>query len=124
MCLSPILIKNPNYGLDPTKGYNYLHDCTHTRIYVPCGHCRQCIAVNQMYYVQRIQMEALKNYLYMGTITYNEEMLPRLETSQGYKFNYTSYEDITKMLKRMRQKNVFGIPFRYFYVTERGGKGG
>ena len=123
MCLTPITIDNPYYGKNPNKGYNFLHDCKSQKMKVPCGQCSECIALEQMYMVQRIQMEATKNYLFMGTITYDNEHLPSIET-QGYHYNYAKVQHLQDCFQRMRDRNDFGIPFRYIAVTERGGKGG
>lgn len=123
MCLSPIKIRNPNRGLKK-EGLNVLKDCTSAYINVNCGHCSECIALEQMYMVQRIQMEALGNWLFMGTVTYKNEMLPQLITSQDYQYKYADIKDLTGAIKRLRRNNTYGIPFRDIYVTERGGKGG
>lgn len=124
MCLSPIKIPNPNYGKDATKFPNFLKDCTSQYLLMNCGHCAECIALEQMYIIQRIQMEALNNWLFMGTVTYKNETMPRLLTSSGYEYRYTDYKDIYDMLRRLKKNNTYGIPFRYTYVTERGGKYG
>lgn len=98
----------------------------------PCGTCKQCIAIAQMELIQRVQMEALNNYIYMATVTYKNETLPRIETTpytddkgkihQGYTYRYAKFKDATDMMKRIRAKNDFGIPFKYLIVSERGSK--
>lgn len=123
MCITPITIRNPNYGAK-LEGLNLFKDCTSTHILVPCGHCPDCIALNQMEMVQRIQMESIYNYIFMGTITYDNEHLPILETEMGYKYRYADYKQAQDMIKRMRKNNVYGIPWRYVLVSERGGKYG
>lgn len=122
-CEKPIPIKNPNKGLAKI-GFNKYKDCESGSIYVPCGHCKACIANRQMQVVQRIQMEEKYNHLFMCTITYNEEMLPHIETSTGYKIAYADVKDIQLMIKRLRNNNAFGRPFRFYAVTELGSKGG
>lgn len=124
MCLTPIRIKNPNLGQDKTKFPWFLKDCSSTYISIPCGKCPECIALDQMYLIQRIQMESLGNWLFMGTVTYKNETIPRLVTSTGYEYRYTDYADIRDMIKRLKKNNTYEFPFRYLYVTERGGKGG
>lgn len=124
MCTSPIKIPNPNRGKDPTKFPYMLKDCTSQYIWMNCGHCAECIALDQMYFIQRVQMEALNNWLFMGTVTYKNETIPKIDTSSGYQYRYTDYKDIYDMIRRLKKNNTFGIPFRYVYVTERGGKGG
>lgn len=132
MCLSPIPIPekggNIRYEISK-KGVNSYTGKTdkygiHKLKYmlVPCGHCKQCIAIAQMELIERIQMEAMSNTMYMVTLTYNQEMLPIITTSTGFDYRYARYEDLTECLKRVRDNNLFGIPFKYFAVTERGGK--
>lgn len=121
MCLHPLLIPNPNQGKHYPKGdIRNLADCTSQYIYVPCGHCPQCIAVKQMYIVQRVQMESLENHLFFATLTYNKESLPSITTSTGYSIPYADISDVQNCFKRLRKSNAFGRPFRYFAVTERG----
>lgn len=121
MCLHPILIPNPNYGRRYKEGdVRNLYDCTSQYIYAPCGHCPQCIAVRQMYIVQRVQMESLENHLFFATLTYNHESLPRIDTSSGYSIPYADINDIQNCFKRLRKSGSLGRPFRYFAVTERG----
>lgn len=123
MCVSPISIPNPNYGKKPKPGTPFaLKDCTSKMISIPCGHCDECIAVKQMYLVQRVQMESLVNHVFFCTITYNDEMMPWLETSSGVRLRYCDYKDITNMIKRIRKDDAFGVPFRFLCVTERGSK--
>lgn len=123
MCTSPVSIKNPNKGRDPTKYPNYWKDCISTYIKVPCQNCPDCIAMNQMELVQRIQMESLKNWLFMGTVTYDNEHLPRLDVGD-YQYRYADINHFSGMIKRLKRKNTFEYPFREVYVSERGGKGG
>lgn len=122
MCLKPVRIKNPNQGKKPNK-YNIGKDLKSQYINVPCGHCKQCIALDQMYLVQRLQMECLVSHPFFCTLTYNNERLPKLTTSTGYDLTYVAYDDLTDMFKRLRRNNTLGRPFRYFAVTERGKKG-
>lgn len=131
MCLSPILIKNPNFGmhgnvsasklkLDFTRGLGFLTDTTSAYIRVPCGRCPQCIALRQSYYVQRSQCEEMSNDLYFCTLTYNNEMIPFLDASDGTRLYYADMRDVTNMMKRLRKNDSFGMPFKYFAVSEYG----
>lgn len=115
MCLTPNLIPNKNYGLN-----NPLKDCTSKYIKVNCGHCAECIKTKQMALVQRSQMEALNSHLFMCSITYNNDMIPFLEIN-GFKIRFANVKDVQDMMKRLRKDNAFGIPFRYFAVSELGG---
>lgn len=132
MCLAPIKIPNKN-KLRPewrSQRFEELKDYKSAYMEVPCGICKQCVAMGQMELIQRVQMEALNNVIFMGTITYDEEHLPRLETElwedkngkmqPGYQYRYAKYEDASAAIKRMRNENVYGIPFKYLIVTERG----
>lgn len=120
MCTSPISIKNSYYGKDPSKGYNFLHNCSISQIQVGCGHCGECIAIKQMNLIQRVQMEALKNHLFMVTLSYQNDMLPRLETSQGYLYRYADMKEFQLMVKRLQENNTLEVPWRYVVVSERG----
>lgn len=78
MCLTPILLPNPNYGMDPNKGLNFLHD-THSRyIEIPCGHCAACTANRQSAFVQRVIVESRYNHIFFCTLTYDDAHLPCL----------------------------------------------
>lgn len=120
MCISPVLIDNPYFRKDPSKKYNRFKDCTSKKIPVPCGQCFECISNKQMQLVQRIQMETLSHHLFFCTLTYNNESLPKLTTSSGYTYAYADVHDLQNMFKRIRKYNLFGRPFKYFAVSERG----
>lgn len=122
MCISPIRIKNPNLGLiGPNAQFK---DTISHYINVPCGVCPQCVANRQMQYVQRLQMEELVNHLFMCSLTYNNESMPVVTTSTGYDIRYADVSDVQKMFKRLRKRNAFGRPFRYFGASELGTKKG
>lgn len=122
MCISPVRIRNPNYGIN-NEGTRY-KDTVSAFINVPCGHCSECVAIRQMSYVQRLQLESKKNHLFFCTLTYNNESLPSVLTSSGYSIRYADVADVQKMIKRLRKSNVFGRPFRYFGVSELGSSRG
>lgn len=122
MCQAPNTIPNPNFGSDKLAAFG--KDTVSRYLTVPCGHCDECIAVKQMYFVQRIQMEALDNHLFYATITYNNATIPVYETSTGYRIRYGDVSDVQKMYKRLRKRNAFGRPFRHFTVYELGEKRG
>lgn len=122
MCISPNCIKNPNYGIVNYGTRN--KDTVSAYINVPCGVCPECVAVRQMSYIQRLQMEELTNHLFYCTLTYNNESLPVLSVSSGYNIRYADVADVQKMMKRLRKSNAFGRPFRYFGVSELGDRKG
>lgn len=117
MCISPIQIKNPYLGLGHL-GLNRLHDTVNTYINVPCGHCPACTSLRQTWINQRVQMESLDNYLFYGTLTYNEEMVPWVHIGE-YNLRVPDMSDFTKMVKRLRNE---GMKFSYIVVSEYGGK--
>lgn len=120
MCLTPNSIPNPNYGSKVAPPWI---DTVSSRITIPCGYCKQCIALKSIYMVQRIQVESLFNHLFYGTLTYNEDMLPRLDVN-GYSIPYADIHDFQVMCKRLSDRNSFGVPFRWFAVSERGSEKG
>lgn len=137
MCISPITIINKNRievisidkdtGLILRKLKHYkpdnpilLKDCSSYRIAVPCGHCKECIAIKQMYMIQRIQMESIGNNIYFATLTYDNNHLPIYTTSSGIKIRYADYHDIQLLMKRINNDNPVNKQIRYFAVTERG----
>lgn len=84
MCLNPILRPNTN-----RKGPGYRtriaaqmsafgKDVDSTLIYVPCGHCADCVAAKQHSLIQRVQSESQYNHLFFATLTYDNDHLPRL----------------------------------------------
>lgn len=118
MCLHPILIKNINYG--NTSKLASFKDTTSQYIPVPCGRCSVCVALKQQYFVQRVQMEALNHDLYFGTLTYNDLSLS-FKDYNGLRFAYVDISDWQKMIKMIRKHE--NLPkFRYFLVTEYGGR--
>lgn len=119
MCISPVLIPNVNYGKKP-EGIYAVKDCTSRYIKVPCGHCDECIARKQMDLVQRVQLLSTDHYVFFATLTYNNECLPHVTTSSGFKIDYADTQDFVKVMKRIRFYNLFKYPFKYFVVSERG----
>lgn len=129
MCLSPIYLRNPNWKyVRPSKGMPAIYPHSPLNddgfmIPVPCGVCKQCIALKSLYMVQRLQVEALHNHLFFGTLTYNNDMLPRYSVN-GYNIPYADITDFQLMCKRISADLKFGVPFRYFAVSERGSERG
>lgn len=110
MCLSPTIIKNPYCGCDPSKGYNYLHDCISTKIAVPCGHCKECINSRQSAFAVRCDLEGY-NYVavpFMLTLTYNNSHLPRFPKVGDLldDFAFPDWMHVQNMMKRLRNKIV------------------
>lgn len=122
MCISPIRIRNPNYRITIMESYG--KDISSAYINVPCGHCAECVAIRQMGIVQRVIMEEKDRHLFFATLTYNEDMIPKVTTSTGYTLRYANVHDVQNMIKRLRKNNSFGRPFKYLGVIELGSKRG
>lgn len=120
-CDCPTLIKNPYYLADPSKGLNFLHDCSSQYMRVPCGHCPSCIATKQMYLLQRFYMQSLDSYVFFSTFTYDNQHLPSLMVN-GFQIRYANFKHFTDMVKRIRNGNLFSRPFSYFAVSELGSR--
>lgn len=119
MCVSPISILNPNYG---KSGFGSLFKDTESRwIRIPCGYCAECIALKQMYMVQRVQMEALENHFFFCTLTYKD--VPEVLTSSGYSIAYADVRDIQLMFMRLYNSGEFS-GLRMVTVSEFGTKKG
>lgn len=122
MCTSPIYIKNPNKTPFTAESLRYIKDCISDYIPIPCGHCAQCISSTQHERIQRVICESLRSYVYMLTLTYNDDNLPHIKSPNGEDFFYPDYSDIQKTLKLIRKYNAFGIPFHYSFTSEYGSK--
>lgn len=119
MCVSPVRIPNPNYGLKSDL-LRKTTDCVSRFINVSCGVCGECIARKQSDLVQRVRVLSLDHFIFFFTLTYNQESLPRYECSTGFSIPYADHSDITNMFKRIRKGDLFGYPFKYLVVSERG----
>lgn len=106
MCKSPTIIRNPYFGCDPTKGYNYLHDCISTHIAVPCGHCLECIQSRQSSFCTRCDLEGFgyRSVPFMLTLTYDDAHIPRMEKAGDIldDFAYPDWSHVRNMMKRLR----------------------
>lgn len=122
MCISPVRIRNPNFHIY-NAGTKY-KDTESAFINVPCGVCCECVAIRQMSYIQRLQMEETKNHLFFCTLTYNDDSMPYHVCSNGYKIRFADIHDVQCMIKRLRKSGAFGRPFRYFGVSELGSRRG
>lgn len=123
MCVSPVLIPNPNYH-NRTELIRQTADTENQYIRVPCGVCGECLMKRQSDIVQRCRCLSLDHYMFFFTLTYNRESLPRITTSQGVTIPFADYSDIQKMFKRIRKSNAFNRDFKYLCVSERGSKKG
>lgn len=131
MCLCPIKIKNANrrtgWFYNQVKNdfchHARLFDVTSEYIYVPCGHCPECVRSRQNDIIQRTNLESLESHLYFCTLTYNDEHLPILDNPfrDGQSFAYADITHIQLLMKRLRNH---GLKFRYLATSERGTKRG
>lgn len=116
MCLSPILIPNPNLGYN---GFlSEYKDTTSQYITVPCHYCSECIAVRQSSFAQRCFVESLNKIPFFATLTYNDAQLPILTTSQGYDIRFADWHDLHVMFKRLEKYSPRN--FTYLAVSEFG----
>lgn len=119
MCVSPVRIPNSNRGLTNALA-RATSDTYSVYINVPCGVCDECIARKQSDIVQRVRVLSLDHYIFFFTLTYNNESLPHVACSNGYSIAYADHTDIVNMFKRIRKADLFGYPFLYITVSERG----
>lgn len=122
MCVSPVRIRNPNFGCTAELVVNTT-DTKSRYINVPCGVCCECIARKQSDLVQRVRVLSLDHYIFFFTLTYNNQSLPSVCCSNGVSVPYADHHDIINMFKRIRKGDLFGCSFKYFVVSERGKKG-
>lgn len=106
-------------------------DCKSKYINIPCGHCPECVTAKQHNIVQRVLMENLENHIFFCTLTYNNESLPWIATSEinektglPWQYRFADTRDFSLMCKRLRNNNLLGRPFRFFAVTELGSEKG
>lgn len=131
MCLCPIKIKNVNrrtgwfHNRVVKDGFHAarLFDTTSDYIYVPCGHCPECVRAKQNDIIQRSNLESIDSHLYFCTLTYNNEHLPVMDNPfrPGESFTYADITHIQLLMKRLRNQ---GLKFRYLACSERGTKRG
>lgn len=124
MCVSPIRIRNPNFG-NNTPFVVKTKDTKSLYINVPCGVCTECLFQRQMHLIQRVQTMLIDHYPYFCTLTYNSSSLPFKSTSTGFNIYYADIKHIQDMVKRIRRYDLLGRPLsKYIFVTERGTKKG
>lgn len=123
MCTCPIKIKNPSYGLrQAIRGYRDVWwQSPHQHLIVPCGKCHECRAVREDNYIQRLELEQFYYREYFVTLTIQDSSMTYYTTSNGESFAVAPWSDLTNMFKRLRKSGVFG-DFRYFFLSEYGGK--
>ena len=134
MCDSPIQIKNPNFAptfekrrtqsvkYNRTK-YSAVKNPLDSYLYVPCGHCRACRTLSQLYIIQRAVEHSKGRWVIFGTATYRPEMLPthRLHFKNGNVRDVpvADLDDFRLMIKRIR-KNYNFPKFTYLCASEYG----
>lgn len=118
MCLNPTLIPNPNFK--SKTGKLFKKDTSSQFIPIPCGHCSECMATRSFGIIQRCQLEEMTGHPFMVFLSYSNEMIPRITTSDGAVIKYADFKDVTNMFKRLRSTNAIGRRFRYLVVSERG----
>lgn len=119
MCVSPVKIRNPNYG-NKTDLIRKTADTESQFICVPCGVCSECLMKRQSDIVQRARCLALDHYIFFCTLTYDNGSIPSVVTSTGFNIYYVDFRDVQCMMKRIRKADAFGRSFLYYFVSERG----
>lgn len=105
-CINPYRIfTNPLYGLDG----HYM--------YVPCGRCPLCMSKKRNDWLFRLK-QTLKysTDAYFITLTYSPENLPA--------FGDNGLHQVQKFLKRFRKNHSLPKDFKYYLISELGGKFG
>ncbi len=131
MCKTPVIIKNTNrfYTVGTRNGRPIYRNgrfaspfaATTQYAAVPCGVCNDCLVVKQSSWIQRITEMSKNYYIFFGTATYMNSMLPSVVNPAGEEMYYADYTDFRNMIKRIRKSEVFPA-FRYFVVWEYGHK--
>lgn len=127
MCTQPVRIHNPYYNNVPLDA-NYKRFCpTSEFIEVPCGHCAECQQRKTSSMIQRCIIEALTSHVYNVTLTYNNEHLPIATYTDAdgstVRAPYFDVVHLQNLFKRFRKLSIpDGRQFRYFAVSEYGGK--
>lgn len=125
MCLKPLYIRNPTRRL--VNGTKFM-------IQVPCGKCAECCENKQREWQFRTYHEvnsafANNHYVYVDTLTYSDEHLPKLSSVLDIEkygmhdiscFNNKHYQDFLKRLRRRLERIVKGYKLRYFMTSEYG----
>lgn len=95
-------------------------------IEVPCGKCTECLNRRYSDLMQRVYVESLTSYVYMVTLTYNDDHIPRMSFSstqdiEKYSIYFADFKHLQDMFKRIRDEYIFSTrDFRYLAVTEYG----
>lgn len=119
MCLSPRTILNPYHNID--RGLTFAFDARFKYMYIPCGVCPECLATKQLGYVQRLEVETSYSIVFAIMLSYNNTVLPSVSLPDGSSLPCFCRKHLTDMFCRIRHRNV--LPdFKYFYVSEYGGK--
>ena len=127
MCNNPVTIRNPYFGQGSSVPLHPSLTFSTPTIEVPCRTCSECLSSRRSMLTQRMVFESLTSYVYMVTLTYDDDHLPlaSVRDSDGteVKIPYSDYDDIQLLVKRLR---AHGLPdnrgFRYFVTSEFGSK--
>lgn len=116
-----------NYSYEDLQRFYLLNSSTGETIplllFVPCNHCRMCkYKKTRQWSVRALMEESVSENLCAVTLTFNQEYLPE------NKYDLSEHTDIfQKFIKRLRQdlkRDNYDFKFRYFAVSEFGGKYG
>ena len=132
MCVNPVTIRNPYFNRKVYVFQNNEILQTNRRfvsnretIDVPCGHCCECRNSYFMSIQQRAQVEAMTSYVFMITLTYDNENIPTITfgtiSNKVEKLYYADVSHIQQLFKRLRNDPMFvDRDFRYLHTTEFG----
>lgn len=121
MCLNPTYIKNVHFH-KKSDGISIVNTSSKV-IPVPCGHCAECVTSRHLGIIQRCELEEIYGHPFVFFLSYQPSMIPSLTCSDGVKVTYFDFDDLKDCFKRIRSKNLFGRPFRYIVMSERGEHG-
>lgn len=143
MCVHPYFIENKNRAtalvsksgsisvlsdLSKKNPLSKYKDITSHYTPVACGKCYECKTLRQSYKTQRFAMESLQCDFYFCTLTYDNDHLPVLSLRDDdtgeviFEHSVPCVHHIQNFIKRIRKRNIFGRPFKYFVASEYGGK--
>lgn len=137
MCLSPILISNPNYingglafkttrtfyrpSFNSSEAMN-IKGSQASYIKVNCGHCAECLRSKQNAFQQRCGYMTREYICYFGTLTYDNAHLPKYVAHDGAVYRYADPRHFALMIKRFRKNGDIPSGCKYVLVSEYGGR--
>lgn len=137
MCLNPLYIRSSTHLVgrksllkgkivykpsDKVRAFYNIKGSLYGYHMVPCGTCVECLRNKQNSILQRCDYMTRDYIVYFGTLTYNNEHLPRYTASNGYVYNYADPRHFALAVKRIRKAGLIPEGCKYLLVTEYGGQ--